>query len=649
MKKVPLLLFLQFLFLNTRSGDLSADTSLVYGLVETAKSFQARGNTDSAAYYFKRAGELSEALGFDNGRLVYAGNYAVFLYGQIRYREALDVANQALEVATRLDNKPRAAAAYSMIALQHQAMGKLRLAAENLMKALEISSEIDNPGVSDLSDRRKYYNNLASLLMDLKDVGKGLQYAREAYEIAEKLKDSVAMGRSLVNVMVAEVLSGNLSDAEQHGLRFLAIGTAHKDMQMQFQAYNNLGDIYRRQERFELALDTYRKATALLPQSAPGNEVYVLTGISSVYKDMKQYYRADAYYNRAASLAEQELAKPQLKELLLSGAEIKEATGHYRDALRLRKRYEALSDSLLNLETQHTIQELEVRYQAARKEKALAERDLKISQQHSELERKNKWILLSVSLAATLLLAFVSARLISRQKRKTEASLQERRLLEAHLKGEEAERARTAKELHDGVASLLSAAKLQLHALEKSPANTGPLRELIDIAMQEIRNISHNLAPEIVLNEGFEYAISAFCDRIRHPQLNLECYVVGTLPELNKSTELLLYRTIQEAVGNMVKHAEATEGIVQVVGEESRITITIEDNGKGFDQAGPKPAGTGLRNLSSRIRMLKGILEIRSRPGSGTSVYIEIDAGAFREPGESRAASIHVPRDRPEK
>lgn len=636
MKKIPLLLLLQSLFFTARGSERSTDTSRVYEFVETAKSFQARGQADSAACYFKKAGELSEALGFDNGRLAYAGNYAAFLYGQIRYQEALELATEALTIALRTGNKPRAAAAYSTIALQHQAMGKLRLASEYLMKALEISSEIANPGVKDLSDRRKYYNNLASLLMDLKDVEKGLLYARKAYEIAVSLKDSVAMGRSLVNVMVAEVLSGDLENAEQHGKEFLTIGTAHSDKQMQFQAYNNLGDIYRRQKKFELALDNYRKATALLPESAPGNEVYVLTGISSVYKDMKQYHHADTYYNRAASLAEQELAKPQLKELLLSGAEIKEATGHYREALQLRKRYEILSDSLLNLETRNTIQELEVKYQTAEKEKGLAERDLKISQQHGELERKNKWILLSVSLAVILLLAYISGRLISRQKRKTEASLQERRLLEAHLKGEEAERARTARELHDGVASLLSAAKLQLHSMEKPPAGNGTLRELIDIAMQEIRNISHNLAPEIVLNEGFEYAIRAFCDRIRHPGLNLEFYVVGMLPELDKNTELLLYRIIQEAVSNMIRHAEATEGLVQVVGEDSRITITIEDNGKGFDPNELKKTGTGLQNLSSRINMVKGILEITSRPGDGTSVYVEIDTETFGESGKKR-------------
>lgn len=627
------ILFLSIVMLTMANGQSAQpDTARVFQLIEAAREKYRQGLVDEAEDHFRQAGELARRLDFDRGLLMYAGHYCVFLYDQIRYDEALALAEIQLEVSRRLNDRQRMGYAYNNMSLQYQAQGKLRRAAEFLMKALEISSAIENPAPRDLSDRRKYYNNLSSLLLDMDDVEKGREYAMKSLEIAELLRDTVAVGLSLVNVVVAEAMSNNLKDAEQHGLQLLAIGRSYGDVQAELTAYINLSDIYRRQKRYALALETYQKALALVDDAPPGNEVYILSGISSVYKDMAAYEPANAYFDRARILAEQELTKPKLIELYLSGAEIKERMGAYSEALELRKHYEQINDSLRNQETHHTIQELEVKYQTSEKEKALAERDLKISEQRSELERMSKWIVLAIAAVAILGTILVSGRLVSRQKRKTAASEQANRLLEAQLKGEEAERARTARELHDGVASLLSAAKLHINAnIEQDAVSNALIGQLIDTAVQEIRNISHNLAPEAVLNEGFEQAVQEFCRRVNCPGLKLECYVVGDLPKLNKNAELLLYRIIQEAVTNMVKHAAATEGVVQLVGNGPQLTITIEDNGRGFDVEELTETGIGLQNLSSRVQLLRGSQEIQSIPGKGTSVYVEIDADQIPE------------------
>ncbi|RQP19458.1 MAG: hypothetical protein EAS52_02185 [Parapedobacter sp.] len=616
-----------FIVDNAKGQPATNDTARVHQLIESAREKHQQGLAEAAERDFRQAGELAEQLNFDRGLQLYAGYYCVFLYQQVRYEEALHMGQLQLEVSERLDDKPRMGYAYNNISLQYQAQGKLRQAAEFLMKALEISSEIESLTPRDRSDRRKYYNNLSSLLLDMDDLEKGKEYALQALEIAEELQDTLAMGRSLVNVLVAEAMADDLNAAELHGLQLLAIGQSLNDIQTELTAYINLSDIYRRQKRYPLALETYQKALGLVQKAPPGNEVYILSGISSVYKDMAAYGQANAYFDRALALAEMELTKPKLIELYLSGAEIKERMRAYQEALLLRKQYEQLNDSLRNQETHNTIQELEVKYQTSEKEKALAERDLKISEQRSELERMNKWIVVAVALLVLLTILLLSGRLINQQKRKTAASEQANRLLEAQLLGEETERARTARELHDGVASILSAAKLHIHARNGEDAAAQALvGELIETAVQEIRNISHNLAPEIVLNEGFAQAVQEFCRRVNHPGLQLECYVVGELPKLDKNTELILYRIIQEAVTNTMKHAEATESIVQLVGEGTRLSITIEDNGKGFDLQQLKHTGIGLHNLSSRMQLLRGSHEIHSAPRKGTSIYIEIDA-----------------------
>ncbi len=345
------------------------DTTEVYRLIETAREKDRQGQADAAERDFHRAGALAEGLDFDRGLLMYAGHYCVFLYNQVRFGEALIVAEKQLEVSTRLGDRQRMGYAHNNLSLQYQAQGKLQQAADHLMTALDISSQIAHPSPQDLSDRRKYYNNLSSLLLDMNDVEKGRQYALQAFEVAEELRDTLAMGRSLVNVVVAEAMAKRLDEAERYGKQLLAISQSQGDVQMALRAYNNLGDIYRMQQRFGLALETFGKAQRLLDEVPPGNEVYVLMGFSSAYKDQGNYPAANRYYHQALALAEHELAKPQLTELYLSGAEIKERMGAYQEALRLRIQYEQLNDSLRNQENNRAIQELEMQYQTAEKKK----------------------------------------------------------------------------------------------------------------------------------------------------------------------------------------------------------------------------------------------------------------------------------------
>ncbi|WP_270087851.1 tetratricopeptide repeat protein [Sphingobacterium sp. SYP-B4668] len=607
----------------------AGDTTGVFMLIDKAKEKQKSGQLDSADHYFKSAGRLADRLRFDNGRLSFLGNYSVFLYEQLRYGESLAFAKKALALGIDLRNWPRVAAAYNNISLQLQAQGQLEDAAKNLVRGLEISSAIKEPTQRDLADRRKYYNNLSSLMLDMNDVKKGLQYARESYGLAQELKDTLAMGRSLVNIVVAEAMAHDLGSAERNALRLLEIAKRYDDIQMEIKAYNNLGDIYRMQKRYQQALRSFKKAKQILHLTFPGNEVYVLSGMSSVYRDMRSFGAAERYFSKAMELAQEELAKPQLIELYLSGSEIKEGMGKYKDALELRKRYQSLADSLKDKETHRSIQELELKYRTMENRRSIAERDLMIAEQTTGLERKNKWIIISISTAVLLAWGLISLRIVGNQKRRRLKLDHERHLLEAQLYGEERERERTARELHDGVASILSAAKIQVHnAVDDGSERRSLLEigELIDIAVREIRNISHNLAPEFLLREGLACAVESFCYRVKGGDLALDFYLLGTIPRFDRTVELVLYRTIQEAVTNMVKHSGGTEGIVQLESSRGGLRITVEDNGKGFDPENISSKGIGLSGLCCRVSDIGGIIDIRSSPGRGTSVYIEIDS-----------------------
>lgn len=624
--------FCLFLFVvlpsETSSFIEKQDTTRISHLVEVAKQKHKERLLDSAEYYFRQAGDLAEQLNAESGKLLFAGNYSVFLYDQVRFEEAMEYAQLALTISLRLNNRPKAAAAYNNIALQHQAQGQLKEAAKNLINALEISNEIKNPARKDLSDRRKYLNNLSSLFLDLHDLDKGLQYAWQSYEIARQLKDTISMGNSLVNVMVAEAMAGKLTDAVRHGKQYLSIGRSYGDLQMEIKALNNLADVYRMQQFYPLALETFAKALAITPKSMPGNEVYTLSGMSRVFKEMGNVQAAKEYFEKALKLAATELATPQLVDLYKDGADINEALGDYKQALDFHQKHTQLKDSLQSQETQKTIQELEVRYETVQNRKQIAERDLKIVEQAAELDRRNKWFIIYIFSILILVSGLLVLRLLNLQKRKAQSTELQKKLIEAQLAGEERERGRTAKELHDGVASILSAARLQINAMTEhsdSRKTFKDVSQLIEIAVREIRNISHNLAPEMILKEGLGYAIQSFCQRINKPDFQLHCYVIGELPELDKTSQLTIYRVIQECVTNILKHAQATEGIVQLIEEQGRLLITIEDNGKGFDTEPIWANGIGFHNLNTRIKSVQGNLDIRSCAGKGTSVFIEID------------------------
>ncbi len=580
------------------------DSSKVYWYIELGDQKNAKNAIDSAEYYYQMAGDLAEKISFDKGYLEYTGHYTGFLYRQARYKDALKVAERQLVVGQRSKDLTRTANAYNNMALQYQAMGNMQEAAKSLMKALDISHRS-----KDRVNQQKYYTNLGSLFIDLKDYKKAVHYAGKGHELAVSLKDTFKIGRSLINLMVAEILDEQLDQAEKHAKEAVLIGEKYQSNDLIMSAYCNLGDIYLRKKDYKTGLETLLRALPLLANSPPDYQAYVYQGIANAYKYLGQYNEANQYFSKALNPGNEYLPRAEYSALLLSGSEIKEALGDYKEALNLRKQFEILNDSLLNENTQKNLHDLEIQYKTAEKE-------LKLAQQQLEIDRRNKWIIYASSLVAVLIGLLIISQKMNRQKRNTMETLHRSNLLEAQLAGEEEERSRTARELHDGVASILSAAKLQLQP-------STPIYSLVDHALQEVRNISHNMAAEVVGSEGLSYAVREFCQRVSHPLLNIEYIQVGELPKLNKGDELLLYRSIQEAVTNIVKHAQASEALVQIASDGTRMTVSIEDNGIGFDPDQLKKPGIGLKSLASRIHLLDGTYEVVSAPGNGTSVYIE--------------------------
>ena len=141
-----------------------------------------------------------------------------------------------------------------------------------------------------------------------------------------------------------------------------------------------------------------------------------------------------------------------------------------------------------------------------------------------------------------------------------------------------------------------------------------------------MRRVAHNMMPEALLKFGLGEAIQDYCDGINESNVVKMKYTqIGSLQTLSQSTDIVLYRIIQELTNNAIKHAGAKNIFIQITKHQQGFTITIEDDGKGFDaKALPDAKGSGLLNVRSRIDYLKGGWDIRSENGKGTSINIEI-------------------------
>lgn len=609
-----------------------ADTLLVTALLDTARSKADRGELDSAQHYYIKAGELAKTLNFTSGYFQYAGEFARFLYRQLEFKEALQVSEEQLAYARKVNNKAMIANAYNNIGVQYHALGFLERSAESYIQAIKASETL-----RDNKNLHKYYSNLASIFIDLKDKEKCLYYARKGYETARLMEDTVRIGNSLVNLSCSEIINEKYDDAKAHLHQLINIAYKRKNFSLVMDGYINLGEVALLQQEYNTSLEWNKKALALMDENIPPDyAIYIYDGLAKGYEKLGQYKKAEECFEKSLHQAELEnFTRNELKELYLFGANLKEKLNKPYESLALRKKYDVLKDSILSETTKSRVHELELKYQTTLKEKTLAQQKLVIAQHEYEIQEKNKWIIVFVS--ALVFICFIGfiLFLFYKHRQKIAHAQKGALLLQAQIRGEEQERTRQARELHDGVVGILSAAKMHLSLLkpgqddEENKKLYSKALSLIADAGNEVRNISHNLAPEILLQEGLEYAIHDFCKRISHSTLRIHFYAISTIPKLSQPLELLIYRIVQESVNNIIKHARATSAVVQIGIADNQLSLTVEDDGIGFDIHNIKSKGLGIHNLISRIASVGGTYEISSAPGKGTTIYLICDVGRY--------------------
>jgi len=314
-------------------------------------------------------------------------------------------------------------------------------------------------------------------------------------------------------------------------------------------------------------------------------------------------------------------------------AEAQYKVGNYKAAYDYSAKNTLFKDSIVKLENNRIMADMEFRYQTAQKEKELSGKQLKIAQKDLELQKSQQYILYSIGAAVLALLLATIIYIVFKNKRKqhqrqlkTMQQEKELQLLQALMQGEEKERSRIAKDLHDGVAGMLAAIKMHLSTGDENAANNNATTQailLLDEATMEVRKTSHNLMPEVLLRHGLNEAIRRYCSNISNATLEVKYYFVGDDQRYVESFELSVYRIVQELLNNVFKHSKATETIVQMSIQPSQLSISIEDNGIGISKELLKSGGMGLGSLRYRIGALNGNLELQTESGMGVNAYLE--------------------------
>jgi signal transduction histidine kinase len=220
------------------------------------------------------------------------------------------------------------------------------------------------------------------------------------------------------------------------------------------------------------------------------------------------------------------------------------------------------------------------------------------------------------------------------QKHKIKELENEKMLLatQSVLQGEETERKRLARDLHDGLGGLLSGAKIAFNNMKGNvmldSENVGVFNHalgLLDTSITELRRVAHNMMPEALIKLGLQNALSDFCFELNKANpINIAFQFYGHFERIDANLEINAYRIIQELVNNAIKHSKAKELTVQMIQEKERLCFIVQDNGIGFDITLLDPTkGVGLTSVKSRVDSFNGQMEIHSEPNNGTEITVE--------------------------
>jgi|GEM_PF-5932046 len=483
--------------------------------------------------------------------------------------------------------------------------------------------------------------SLGALYHNVENYPKAITYLNKSISISRAVKDSAELIQQLSNLSVSYTGSKDFRQAYAYASEGVRIAKLFRNERLLYYALDLYSSACTDMNRTDEAIQVSRKCINYA-RAAGHTQLYLSFAITMANALHKMGdFRSEIIVLETA-LKESEriddiFARP---EILTALAGASYSMGDYKKAYDYNEKAGTFRNSRINEDNRRAVEELAVKYETSQKKKALADKQLQISAQKMQIQKSRELTIFSLAagIMAILVASFVyfayrNRKKIHERQLKNMQQETEIQLLQALMQGEEQERQRLARDLHDGVGGTLAATKMHLSVLQNTlmpPESINKLEHtsaLLDSVSNEIRTIAHNLSPDILLNCELDSALAKFCKRVSSESLHVDFMLIGDPPHLKDSFKIVIYRTVQEIISNIIKHAEASVAIVQMSHHNKLISFTIEDNGKGFDlNSAP---GLGTMNLKARVQDINGSISVESSRGNGTTVYLEFDTSAY--------------------
>ncbi|MFA6059430.1 MAG: sensor histidine kinase [Taibaiella sp.] len=611
----------------------TGDSAQVSKLIKQS-IFLKKSNVDSAMSLLKDALKMSRQIGYKEGIGRSLLGVSLCLMDKKEYVQSKKILCEAGPYCIKPDKyKMLSTQYYNGLAVIHTIQGNNDSAIHYYYRSLE---EMNKKNIKSPAMFLILYANLGGLLSIMEQPDQSLYYSRKALPLAVQLKDSIMRAQIYQNIGAA-FQTVNIDSSLYYWNIVLPLYKKQGQSRNLQNTYYGMGRVLLFRDSLEKAMTYFENAVAADKTSAESNSS-LQQGIGGVYFKKGKYGKSIAYYLKALSICQQQGLRSEKLTIYYTLAMNYDKLHKSQLAYEYQKRYADLRDSLLNENNIKTVNQLEVKYRTSEKDKELVQKKLQLTQQQSNLQKKNTWIAgISAGTLLLIVLLVVSYRANMHKQRLQTKQIenlnqeQEIMQLKAQRQGEEEERVRLARELHDGIVVQFSAVKMNLSVLpEQHPGLNGAkdftrIIKHLDDATHALRKTAHNLMPDVLLESGLSEAIYYFCKDLQQSSgIHIDYQQYVDLPRFLPEWELSLYRIVQELLQNVMKHAAATQILIQLSYAEGILNITVEDNGKGFDVANKPGEGIGLKNIRARICALKGHIDIESRPGNGTTVYIEI-------------------------
>jgi two-component system, NarL family, sensor kinase len=591
---------------------------------------------DSSIYYINKVKIISGKKG-DNFYLskgYYGLGYCFYQKGDLK--KAQYYINASIPIAVQSNNFQTQALAFNQLGLIKNHESDYQAAIQLFLKSLKISEK------EGLNEKSFALKNLGNLFLSQKDSVQAINYYKEDYKFTKQKELIAEQFGSCINLGVI-LRKKNPDLALQYFNTALLIAKKLDHKKWQYDSHINLAVLFmgnHKYKNFDKAL-LHLNAAKKLIEDIGDSSLYFLYyyNFGGYYYKKEKYSDAIDYYLKAEKIAQNPAISLDDKISLMGDLNTALGkNGEYEKAYHYQKIYNKLNDSIFSVEKAKNINEIITKYEVDKKND-----QIKLLNQQKELqEKKNKLITVTSLLFIFILIGFLyfgykrsqflkklrHQESINHQQEKKRL-LQEQKLkeMEALIKGQDFERNRIAKDLHDGVAGDLAGIKLLL-AKENADLhneNLEKIQENISDVFREIREISHNLSINNLEEKSLKdllLDLEIMYRKRNEFNFDVHIYPENAVDDLSEIKKINIYRILQELLNNISKHAEATEVELSINRHINDINIIITDNGVGFSMDDKK--GVGLKNIQDRLKIISGEINIQSMKDKGTSIIIEL-------------------------